>query len=237
MKSMHSGETLLKDSSSKSYLAIVTLAIVSMSVSPINGERPEILPRKTIHSQKRCGAVRLWEFPNTIVWNTSRPRVMMRMEVIMACHGTWWSRRWCSGQSGLSIGISTIWSLFVRLFVVRQLLLLLFQRKITFRGGGAGRGVFDVFPDILPWFVVHEYQPLDSQGRGCNYVVGCYNRCSWSQSFCLVIAAIVVKSFLVIAKCNENWRVFVFVVVVVLAIHRCSTFKWKEQKKNTRRCR
>lgn len=153
---------------------------------------------------------------------------MMRMEVIMACHGTWWSRRWCSGQSGLSIGISTIWSLFVRLFVVRQLLL--FQRKITFRGGGAGRCVFDVFPDILPWFVVHEYQPLDSQGRGCNYVVGCYNRCSWSQSFCLVIAAIVVKSFLVIAKCNENWRVFVF-VVVVLAIHRCSTFKWNENKK------
>lgn len=117
MKSMHSGETLLKDSSSKSYLAIVTLAIVSMSVSPINGERPEILPRKTIHSQKRCGAVRLWEFPNTIVWNTSRPGVMMRMEVIMACHGTWWSRRWCSGQSGLSIGISTIWSLFIRSFV------------------------------------------------------------------------------------------------------------------------
>lgn len=48
MKSMHSGETLLKDSSSKSYLAMVTLAMVSMSVSPINGERPEILQHQNL---------------------------------------------------------------------------------------------------------------------------------------------------------------------------------------------
>lgn len=43
MKSIQAGDTLLNDSSSKSYFAIVTLAIVSISVSPIKGERPEIL--------------------------------------------------------------------------------------------------------------------------------------------------------------------------------------------------
>ena len=43
MKSIPSGDTLAKDSSSKSYLAIVTFAIVSISVSPINGDKPEIL--------------------------------------------------------------------------------------------------------------------------------------------------------------------------------------------------
>ncbi|XP_046811668.1 serine/threonine-protein kinase 10-A, partial [Lucilia cuprina] len=36
-------DTLAKDSSSKSYLAIVTFAIVSMSVSPIKGDKPEML--------------------------------------------------------------------------------------------------------------------------------------------------------------------------------------------------
>lgn len=43
IKSIQSRLTLPKDSSSKSYLAMVTLAIVSISVSPINGEIPDIL--------------------------------------------------------------------------------------------------------------------------------------------------------------------------------------------------
>lgn len=43
MKSIPSGDTLAKDSSSKSYLAMVTFAIVSISVSPIKGDRPEML--------------------------------------------------------------------------------------------------------------------------------------------------------------------------------------------------
>lgn len=41
MKSLASAETSLNASSSKSYLAMVTLAMVSTSVSPMNGERPE----------------------------------------------------------------------------------------------------------------------------------------------------------------------------------------------------
>lgn len=44
MKSLASAETSLKASSSKSYLAIVTLAIVSTSVSPMNGDKPDNLP-------------------------------------------------------------------------------------------------------------------------------------------------------------------------------------------------
>lgn len=43
MKSRHSGEIPLKHSSSKSYLAMVTFDIVSMSFSPMNGDRPEML--------------------------------------------------------------------------------------------------------------------------------------------------------------------------------------------------
>lgn len=43
MKSLASAETSLNASSSKSYLAIVTLAIVSTSVSPMNGDSPESL--------------------------------------------------------------------------------------------------------------------------------------------------------------------------------------------------
>lgn len=45
MKSLASSEISLKASSSKSYLATVTLAIVSMSVSPMNGESPDRLER------------------------------------------------------------------------------------------------------------------------------------------------------------------------------------------------
>lgn len=43
MKSRHSGEIPAKHSSSKSYLAMVTFDIVSMSFSPMNGDRPEML--------------------------------------------------------------------------------------------------------------------------------------------------------------------------------------------------
>lgn len=43
MKSLASSEISLKASSSKSYLATVTLAMVSMSVSPMNGDRPDNL--------------------------------------------------------------------------------------------------------------------------------------------------------------------------------------------------
>lgn len=43
MKSLASSDTSLNASSSKSYLAMVTLAIVSTSVSPMKGERPDNL--------------------------------------------------------------------------------------------------------------------------------------------------------------------------------------------------
>lgn len=43
MKSMHSGETLSKASSLKSYLPTVTLPIVSTSHSPANGDKPDTL--------------------------------------------------------------------------------------------------------------------------------------------------------------------------------------------------
>lgn len=43
MKSFASSDMLAKASWSKSYLAMVTFAIVSMSVSPINGDRPDNL--------------------------------------------------------------------------------------------------------------------------------------------------------------------------------------------------
>lgn len=43
MKSRHSGDMPLKHSSSKSYFAMVTFDIVSMSFSPMNGDRPEML--------------------------------------------------------------------------------------------------------------------------------------------------------------------------------------------------
>lgn len=43
MKSLASSEISLNASSSKSYFAIVTLAIVSISVSPMNGDKPDKL--------------------------------------------------------------------------------------------------------------------------------------------------------------------------------------------------
>ena len=43
MNCLASSETSLKASSSKSYLAMVTLAIVSTSDSPMKGERPDNL--------------------------------------------------------------------------------------------------------------------------------------------------------------------------------------------------
>lgn len=43
MKSSASFETLVNASSSKSYLPMVTLAIVSMSVEPMNGDKPDKL--------------------------------------------------------------------------------------------------------------------------------------------------------------------------------------------------
>ena len=43
IKSLASSEISLKTSSSKSYLAIVTFAIVSISVAPMNGDNPDSL--------------------------------------------------------------------------------------------------------------------------------------------------------------------------------------------------
>jgi len=43
MKSRHSGDMPLKHSSSKSYFAMVTFDIVSMSFSPMKGDSPEML--------------------------------------------------------------------------------------------------------------------------------------------------------------------------------------------------
>lgn len=45
IKSLASSEISLNASSSKSYLAIVTLAIVSTSVSPMNGDKPDNLQK------------------------------------------------------------------------------------------------------------------------------------------------------------------------------------------------
>lgn len=51
MKSRASSETSWNASSSKSYLAMVTLAIVSTSVSPMNGDKPDNL-LSVVHTNK-----------------------------------------------------------------------------------------------------------------------------------------------------------------------------------------
>lgn len=49
MKFFALSETTLNESSLKLYLPIVTLAIVSRSVSPINGDSPDNLLNKKLH--------------------------------------------------------------------------------------------------------------------------------------------------------------------------------------------